>query len=213
MDKSYIFRPVWDILLRALHWWNAVTLLVQVTLGAVITSFTKETPETFEETFLTLHTVFGYLFAAGLFTRILWLFVGPPSARWQDLLPVTKGQRRVFWETLRFYAGFFKGAPPLYRGHNPFAGVIYAAFFVAAAVQVALGSALLTMTEKERDGSVFLEIHEFFYFFIILYIFAHVFAIVVHELTERKGLISAMVHGEKSFTEEELEEIEKTERA
>lgn len=40
-----------------------------------------------------VHDYGGYAFAAGLVLRIIWLFVGPPTARWRDLLPLTSAQR------------------------------------------------------------------------------------------------------------------------
>ncbi|MBI5599400.1 MAG: cytochrome b/b6 domain-containing protein [Deltaproteobacteria bacterium] len=206
-EPVYRMHRVWDPLLRALHWWNALTVLALVTLGTAIMFLGEDLPHAMEEGLITLHVLFGYLFAAGLLVRILWLFIGPQSAGWKDLLPITAGRRRTVLDTLKFYAGFLRGTPPLYKAHNPFAGMVYAVFFIIAAVQVGAGVVLVNLPDDLRDKSVSLELHEAGYILIMLYIAAHVFAVVVHELTERHGLISAMVNGDKGFTEEEWERL------
>ena len=89
-NEVYRYHSVWDPLLRGLHWWMVVTLLTQIALGVAIMLFGEELSEAGEETLLTLHTLFGYLFGAGLITRILWLLIGTPTARLRDMLPISK---------------------------------------------------------------------------------------------------------------------------
>lgn len=220
-DNVYRFHPVWDPLLRGLHWWMAVTLLTQVALGVMIMLVGEEISEAGEETLLTLHTLFGYLFGAGLITRILWLFIcttptagGTSTAGLRDMLPISRAKRAEFLSTIRYYLGFLKGDPPLYKAHNAFAGVIYAAFFLIASVQVVTGYLLLSEEAEEHSHdaielashyseSILSELHEVGFFLIIGYIVAHLTAVVVHEFVERRGLISSMVNGKKSFTDEE----------
>ena len=206
-EPCYKPYKVWDPLLRALHWWNAVTLLTQISLGTFIALLPEKIPHEFEESLITTHALVGYLFGAGLFTRVIWLFIGPPAARWKDMLPVTKKQRKTFLDTIKFYAGFLKGKAPLYKAHNPVAGIIYALFFIIASVQVVTGALTFNLADELREKSVFLEFHEVFYLLIVFYIIAHVFAVAVHEIVERHGLISAMFHGNKGFTEEEWESL------
>jgi len=208
MDNApYNFYPVWDPLLRVVHWWNAVTVAFQVITGSIILIFGEEIPDALSGNLINMHSVVGYMFAAGLITRILWLFIGPPSASWRDLLPLTAGQRKVLIDTLHYYAQFLKGAPPLYMSHNPFAGLIYAVFFFLASMQVITGVVVLNTPEDLRDESALLAWHATGYILIILYIIAHISAVFIHEFVERHGIIGSMIHGSKTFTGEEWKEL------
>jgi cytochrome b len=51
---------------------------------------------------------------------------------------------------------------------------------------------------------LFEELHELGYYFMILFIFAHLGGIVLHWLTEGKNLIASMIHGRKSFRSDEI---------
>lgn len=208
MNKQpYYFYPAWDILLRILHWWNAATMLLQIATGSIILIMGDTLQKVGGEWLIAVHSICGYLFAAGVFTRILWLFVGSPSASWRDILPLTANQRKVLVDTLRYYISGLRGAAPLYKAHNPFAGLVYAGFLALAAVQAVVGAILLYLPPEQRDKSILLDWHETGYFLLILYVAAHVFAVFVHELAERHGLIPAMIHGKKTFTEEEWQTL------
>ncbi len=208
MDKkAYYFHPVWDVLLRILHWWDALTMLLQITTGSVILILSQKLQDGASGWLLPVHAVCGYMFAAGILTRILWLFVGPPAASWRDILPLTRNQLRILTDTIRYYLSALRKPPPLYLAHNSFAGLIYAIFFVLAAGQTVIGAILLNLTPEERDKSILLAWHEAGYYFLIFYVAAHLLAVFVHEWAERHGFIAAMIHGNKTFTVEEWQEL------
>lgn len=205
MDDPRRFVPVWDPLLRILHWWNAAALFGQVATGlsfAVIGD--GLVPET-KATLVTVHSVFGYAFGAGVTLRILWLFMGPYEASLRDMLPVTRRGVAVFVDTIKFYLRGLRGTPPLYFAHNTFAGPIYAGFFLLAVVQVVTGATTLGLPADDRAASDVLLVHGINFLLILLFIPAHIFAVFVHELVEKHSIISAMVHGRKAFTDEEME--------
>ncbi|MBI5326926.1 MAG: cytochrome b/b6 domain-containing protein [Deltaproteobacteria bacterium] len=210
--QAYYFYPVWDPLLRILHWWNASTMLLQVTTGSIILILSEKLEDGADGWLVTTHAVCGYLFAAGILTRILWLFVGSPTASWRDILPLTANQRKVLVDTLRYYASALRKTPPLYLAHNTFAGLVYAVFFLLAGAQAITGAILLNLPPDQRDKSILLDWHEAGYFLLILYVAAHVFAVFVHEWAERHGLIPAMIHGKKTFTQEEWLELDSSEK-
>ncbi len=209
MEQSFKRYQVWDPLLRGLHWWNAATISMQLFTGALLVFVCDDHHEGgYGPTLIIIHSIVGYLVGAGLLTRIIWLFSGPESARLGDLLPLASSQRKVFVDTLRFYTRLLRGTPPLYKAHNSFAGVIYLLFFVVASMQVVSGAMSLKLSEEVRKDSFAFELHELGFMLIIAFILAHVFAVFVHELVERHGLISAMVNGRKTFTEEEWKRLE-----
>src|SRR3972149_10591370 len=101
-NLQYRFYPVWDPLLRGLHWWNALTMLFQIATGSIILilSKTKTLQDDASGLLVSVHVVCGYMFAAGILTRILWLFVGYPTASWRDILPLTLMDGRLFPHTI-----------------------------------------------------------------------------------------------------------------
>ena len=202
-DNRYILHPVWDPLLRTLHWWLALTMMAQFTSGATLLALGNDMSDTLMGKIDIIHYVGGYAFAAGLVLRIIWLFVGPPTARWRDLLPLTPAQRRIWRETLFCYLSGFRRPISAYRGHNAFAGPAYLAFFLIAVAQVALGIVLSLMSDSEAMTSPLMTIHEWGFFLLLAFVIVHVVLVIAHEIAGRHGLISAMIHGHKGFTESE----------
>lgn len=204
-EDAYYRRRVWEPVVRVLHWWMAITLLVQFALaGVILAEDGLGLSEAGEHGLVTVHAVFGFAFGAGLLARILWLFLAPGSASWRDLLPLTASQRQTLRATARHYLGGFRGEAPFYRAHNPLAGLAYTAFFVVGASQVITGAGLFTLGE-DRLGEAWEEVHEIGFWLLAIFVVAHLVMVAVHDLTERRGLVSAMINGRKLFTIEELE--------
>ena len=202
-DTRYILHPVWDPLLRTLHWWLALTIMAQFTSGATLLTLGDDMSAALMEKIDIVHDYGGYAFAAGLALRIIWLFVGPPTARWRDLLPLTSAQRRILRETLACYLSGFRRPISPYRGHNAFAGPAYLAFFVIAAAQVILGITLSLMSDSAAMPSPLMTVHEWGFFLLLAFVMVHVALVIAHEIAGRHGLVSAMIHGHKGFTESE----------
>ncbi|MHB8224307.1 cytochrome b/b6 domain-containing protein [Acidithiobacillus sp.] len=148
-DNRYILHPVWDPLLRALHWWMALAMMAQFTSGAT-------------------------LLALG-----------------NDMSDALMG-----------LSGFRRPISP-YRGHNAFAGPAYLAFFLIAVAQITLGISLSLMPGSEAMHSPLMVMHEWGFFLLLAFVIVHVVLVMAHEIAGRHGLISAMIHGHKGFTESE----------
>ena len=206
-DTRYILHPVWDPLLRALHWWMALAIMAQFTSGTILLTLGNDMSDALMGKIDIVHYYGGYAFAAGLVLRIIWLFVGPPTARWRDLLPLTPAQRRIWRETLLCYLSGFRRPISAYRGHNAFAGPAYLAFFVIAAAQVILGITLSLMSDSEAMTSPLMTVHEWGFFLLLAFVIVHVALVIAHEIAGRHGLISAMIHGHKGFTEPEYQAL------
>lgn len=202
-ENAYYARRVWDPVVRLLHWWMAITVLVQIALGSLfLAEDALGITEAGEESLKLVHATVGYIFGAGLLARILWLFFAPGSGSWQDLLPLSKANRAAIRATAAFYLKGLRGSPPFYRAHNPLAGLVYAAFFIIAAIQVITGATIFTSGEL---GEAWKEVHEIGFWLIVVYIIAHWGMVAIHEITEHhRSLVSAMIHGRKLFTAEEL---------
>lgn len=203
-DTPLYRRPVWDPVVRILHWWMAITLLVQFALGGIILAENAlGLSEAGEHGLITVHATFGSAFGAGLLVRILWLFLAPGTGSWRDLLPVTAEQRRTLRATAAHYLSGLRGEGPFYRAHNPLAGIAYVGFFLVGACQVTTGLSLFLLGE-EKLGEAWEEVHGIGFWLIVVFVVAHLVMVAVHELTERRGFVSAMIGGSKLFTDEEL---------
>jgi Ni/Fe-hydrogenase 1 B-type cytochrome subunit len=210
MEKSdHVEIPVWDPVLRCLHWWNAAMLTIQLLTGVLFLLDNDEaTTNSARGTIEQVHGFVGYALAAGVLTRLLWLFIGPETASWRDLLPITRPQRRLALATLRSYTRANRRPAPAWFGHNPLAALAYLAFFLIASVQVVAGVNLLNMPAADRDGTLLLEVHETGFFLLAGYVTLHLSAVFFHQFGERRPLIQALFTGRKRFSEEELAAIE-----
>lgn len=205
--QNYNLVTAWDAVLRFLHWWNVLFVSVQVATGAIFMLSGDGLGKGLEARLIFIHAASGFLFGGGLFARIIWLFIGPQSASWRDMLPITSGQWSAIAETIRFYLRGFKGTISPCLAHNAFAGPVYLGFIVIAAVQVASGSVLLGLPAKLRENAIALDFHDAGFVLILAYIGAHLLAVFVHELTERHGIVPAMIHGKKMFTQAQTDDL------
>jgi Ni/Fe-hydrogenase 1 B-type cytochrome subunit len=158
------------------------------------------------------HVYCGYVLTASLIVRWIWFFTGPPLSTWKDIVPHTDAQWKTFRQTIMFYMKGFRGDPPFYVGHSPFAGPVYLTFFVIASIQTIVGLILnqvppLPSGEREPPYLLILT-HDLGFYFIMIYIVAHISAVFFHEIKENRSIVSSMINGKKVFREEELERIE-----
>lgn len=209
-EKTRRFLPAWDPVVRFLHWWNAAAMAAMVALGIVFkVCMGGETGGGLGPAakLVSLHVSVGLLLGAGVTARVVWLFIGSETARLGDMLPFSPHNRKVFADTVRFYLRGLRGEPPLYLAHNSFAGAAYIGFFVLAAVQVATGSSMLGLPGDVRHKSPAFYVHGVAFLLLLLYIAVHLVAVFIHEITEKRGIVSAMIHGKKTFTDDEREAV------
>lgn len=211
MQRRYVVTctvRTWDPLTRFLHWGMMLSLMALLVTGGILWNFWKEMPNPMRWQMDVWHFAFGYAFAIMLLARIIWLFAGPPIARWRNMVPITPEQRRALRETL---ASYLSGGrkPVSWHGHNPVAGPVYLGYFVLAAVQVGLGLALSRMPEAVREHSPLLRWHVWGFFLLTAFVIVHIIMVVVHEIIGRSNLVSAMIHGQEIFTRAEFQVLQK----
>ena len=216
--------PVWDGIVRATHWVNALCVAALLVLGGIIW---LEKPlglaKAAKATITDLHAAIGFAFAASLGLRLAYLVSAPKGpASWRDLVPLEVARRAELVATLRYYLGGLRGTPPLYFAHNALAGLAYLGFFALGLVQVSSGAAMYLLApgrgaayahegHEEAEGAWppewLHELHEAGALFILLFVLLHLVMVALHEIREQRGLISGMVSGCKFFREEELAKL------
>lgn len=209
----------WDWETRVLHWVNMLLILTLILLmvgkeGMEIIGVDK----TLRAPVKKLHAYVGHLFAITFFLRVAWGFVGNRYARWSDIIPCTKERWRAIGANIRWYLSGFKATPVNSAGHDPLASLFYIAVFLVLASQVVSGVLLSGLDLKTFPGVLLVgglgegsrkaldgvlgEVHEFGFWFIIFFICAHIAGLVAHEIKEKTGLFSSMIHGGKYFRKE-----------
>lgn len=135
--------PVWSRNQRIIHWTIAFAVLIIIPLGLFIfASDTLDVPEEGVDSIIDLHASIGFVLAAGVIARLIYLFKGPKTSRWQDVLPHKKADWKLAWSTLSFYFSGFKGKAPVYLSHNPLAGIADIVLFVFLTTQALSGATL-----------------------------------------------------------------------
>lgn len=218
-DKERLMVDVWDWQTRALHWINA---LLVVTLALLMLG--KEGMELLgvekplRRPLNFAHAYVGWCFVVTFLLRVVWAFVGNRYARWADIIPVRRDQREGIVRGIRWYLSGFRRSPARVAGHDPLASVFYCLLFIALASQsvtglILSGAELKTgplsglfsgMGEDAIKGiaEALGEVHEAGFLFIMFFIFAHIVGLVLHEVSEKTGLFSSMIHGKKYFPKE-----------
>ena len=221
---DYVQVYVWDWQTRLLHWINAslVLTLIVLALGAEWLEGLGVAEEAIESVEL-LHAYLGHVLIVTFALRIIWGFAGNEYARWSDIIPYRIRNWKEMWGNIRWILGGFRGVPPVSFGHNPFASLFYCALFLVLISQaisglvlsgeefgmfpgsLLAGGAVAGEGEESELAGAFEELHEFGHWFIIFFVFAHIFGLLIHELGERRGLLSSMVHGRKFYRKDELD--------
>lgn len=165
--------PVWDALVRILHWTLAPAVLVGYATGDDGGKW---------------HEALGYvaLFAAA--ARILWGFVGTRHARFTDFVPGPSGLVAY----LRALAG---GREPRYLGHNPLGG---AWIVVMLALVLATGASGWGLSLLGEDEFEWLEdLHEGLAGTLLVAVAVHLAGVVWESVRHGENLVRAMFTGRK----------------
>lgn len=217
--KERVIVDVWDWQTRALHWINAILIITLVLLilgkeGMEMLGVEKALRAPLKK----LHAAVGYVFVFTFLLRVLWGFVGNKYAGWCDIIPYDKDKRSAIGHNIRWYLSGFKGHAAKIIGHDPLASLFYIALFIVLASQAVSGLILsgaefhwfpgniitggLGEEGLEELEDVLEEVHEFGLWFILFFLSAHLFGLIVHEIKEKTGLFSSMIHGKKYLTKE-----------
>lgn len=193
--------PVWDPLLRLMHWGIAAAVLANYAL-------TKEGGS--------VHIAVGWAGLGLLILRMFWGFVGPREARFATFAPNP-------WAALRHLKDLLRGQVAHYPSHNPAGAMMAYALWACLGVltltgigmagvspfkqaeleaAVAAGDWSAVVEEEEKDESPFgealAEVHEIAANLILILAFFHVAGVIVESRAMGRNLVIPMLISRKS---------------
>ncbi len=205
---------VWEAPVRIFHWAHVASIAVLAFTGYYIGDPFITVPGETAQTYLmgwmrAIHFVAAFVFGLGFLVRVYWMFVGNRYARWQDWIPVSRERWVFFWKQLKYYI-FLEKERPHYMGHNPVAGLSYAAFGVMVLVQGLTGFALyaepysggfwravfgwlLTLFGNQNLRLIH---HALMWLFAAFFV-VHLYMAILADVEERNAAITGIVSGVK----------------
>lgn len=194
-STTLVRERVYDPVLRSLHAWNGSVVLLLLVSGQVIPliGFGADTAVPW-----TLHTWLGYGLLMGLYARLVWGMVGPRHARWTALWHPTA------WIEALSRRRFF--VAPQTFGHHPLASGAYLVVYGLLMIMLATGLALAAIDWNTGPlyawfgHDVMLKVyarlpHEVISYLLILFLVAHLAALVLHPRRHGLPVAQAMVSG------------------
>lgn len=182
-----------------------------------------------------IHVYIGYIFVINLAWRFIWAFIGNRYARWHNLLPLDKNlftKMQDYRQGKTMYAGHNPLAklmisfllilmlaqavtglvlagtdiyyPPF--GHE-IAKWVAKDGVDAASLQPGDKSMLDMEQYKEMREfrKPFITIHKWAFYILLIAIVLHIAAIVITDIREKSGIISAMFTGQKVFSQKPID--------
>ncbi len=207
---------VWDLVVRLTHWTIVLAIFVLTFTGIYIGNpfITNTGPAGANFTMgymKIIHFYTAIVFSVAVVSRIIWMFVGPYHARWHRFLPVHPHRRRSMWGTFKFYV-FLQPTPPLAIGHNPLAGLIYAAVYALFILMILTGLSLYSVSAHASYMKMwdFLLpvfggpqtarwIHHITMWLILGFFCHHIWSAFVVARVEKNGILDSIFSGYKFF--------------
>jgi cytochrome b len=179
---------VWDLPTRAFHWSLAVCVAAAWGTGSAGK--------------MDLHFALGYVVLCLLALRLLWGFIGFPTARFSQFV---KGPKAAV-AYVRYRLGRPGGEPPP-PGHNPIGGWMVVALLLILAAQA--GTGLFTSDDIMVDGpltswvsskavTILSTIHRVESKLLLGLVGLHVAAVLIYLTVFRENLVRPMITGWKS---------------
>jgi cytochrome b len=164
---------VWDPFVRVFHW-----SLVGLFALAYVTGDEVQR----------VHNAAGYAIAALLALRIVWGFIGPQHARFNEFVRTPR-------KALAYLKDVLLLRPRRYMGHNPAGGLMVIAL-VAMLAATSLTGYMMT-TDAYWGSKALEELHEFLANATVALVFLHVLGVLAASFQHRENLVRAMITGRK----------------
>jgi Ni/Fe-hydrogenase 1 B-type cytochrome subunit len=198
---------VWDAVLRTVHWTLFLTIATLTVTGFYVADPFASGPNVMRWMRL-IHFIGAILFSLAISTRLIWMFTGTRTARWNQLIPTSRARLRELFTMVKYYA-WPVGAPPGHDGHNPLAGLSYVGFYLLCLALMATGFALYApgahVDSPMRWFGFLLPLlggmqtarwlHHILMWGVLLFTMLHVYLAIFNARTARNGIIDSIVSG------------------
>ncbi len=165
--------PVWDPLVRLIHWSLALTILLN---GAITEEESK------------LHEWVGYVALGLVGTRFLWALIGPPHARFSAFPPSPA-------RALHHLRAVLRGERTVHLSHNPLGALMVYNLWLTV---IALGVTGHMMTTIRFFGIDWVEdAHELAFNWLLLSVALHVAGVAFDSWRSGVSLVRSMINGRK----------------
>ncbi|WP_022670761.1 Ni/Fe-hydrogenase, b-type cytochrome subunit [Hippea alviniae] len=215
----------WTIGIRFLHWITFIAIAVLTFTGFYIASpfwfvhtpGTKEAYKIFSMANVRLiHFIAAYVFIFAIILRLYYAFFSRHDADWKYFLFGWLDVKGWFL-TLKNYLTFKPyGVEGLKSDkYNPVQSLAYFAFILFSILQIITGIILYTMNDNSIRGVAFVQkllfpvvqlfggypnvriAHHLITWFFIVFVIAHVYMVIAHDIGEKNGSLSSMFTGYK----------------
>lgn len=169
--------PVWDPLVRLIHWSLALTILLN---GTIVD----------EES--TIHEWIGYVALALVGIRLIWAIIGPKHARFSAFPPNPFG-------AVRYLRSILRGNRTVHLSHNPLGALMVYNIWLTV---IAIGATGYMMTTPTYFGVEWVEeIHEAAFNWLVFSVVVHVAGVAFDTWRSGVNLVRAMITGRKGVAE------------
>jgi Ni/Fe-hydrogenase 1 B-type cytochrome subunit len=212
-DRDRVY--VWQWPVRLIHWALVITIVALSITGFYIADpFVATQGPTSEYGVMSwmrhVHFWAAMIFAAAVFARVAWMFLGNQYASWKEIVPASKKRLRGLYEMIRFYA-FPAGRRPEYTGHNPLAGLSYVGFYLIAILLIVSGFAMYSVSAAVDSPMRWFRfllpifggaqtarwLHHALMWVVFAFAMFHVYAAVFVSRVEKNGTVESIVTGFK----------------
>ncbi len=164
---------VWDPLVRIFHWSLVGLFALAYATGDEIQR---------------VHNAAGYAIGGLLALRIVWGFVGPRHARFNDFVRTPR-------EALAYLKDVFLLRPRRYIGHNPAGGLMVIALVSMLGATSVTG--YMMTTDAYWASKALEELHEVLANATVALVFLHVLGVLAASFQHQENLVRAMITGRK----------------
>ena len=171
---------VWDLFVRVFHWSLVLLFAIAYLTGDEVQR---------------VHIVAGYAIAGLLILRIMWGFIGPRHARFDDFVHTPRAAFAHLRDVLFLRAR-------RYIGHNPAGGLMIVAILVMLAATCISG--YMMTTDAYWGSKAMEEIHGALANATVILIVLHILGVLVSSFEHRENLVKAMISGRKRSRLESL---------
>ena len=215
---------VWDLLVRTTHWVIVLSMIVLVVTGIFIGNPFIVPDDPMTSGFLMakmklIHSWAAIFFTLAVVSRVVWMFIGPQYARWDQFLPLAPDRRKKLWGTFLFYI-FVRRHPPPAVGHNPLAGLTYIGVFGMYFLMILTGFGLFAVSATDSYMAWFdwllpvfggaqtaRWLHHVAMWLLIGFAVHHIASALLMSLVEKNGTMDSIFSGFKTLTTEEQKDL------